>query len=65
VLDGDVVRLCGHDGTLEVLADISTREAATPPQSEDGLSRELFVMMRLSADSAEMGASAMLAAAGL
>jgi len=65
VLDGDVVRLCGHDGTLEVLTDISTRQPATPPQSEDGLGRELFAMMRLSADSAEMGASAMLAGAGL
>jgi len=65
VRDGDVVRLCGHDGALDVLTDVSTREAATPPQSEDGLGRELFAMMRLSADSAEMGASAMLAAAGL
>lgn len=65
VRDGDVVRLCGHDGALDVLTDVSTREAATAPQSDDGLGRELFAMMRLSADSAEMGASAMLAGAGL
>jgi phosphogluconate dehydratase len=65
LLDGDVVRLCGHDGALEVLTDISKRAPALPPTSGDGLGRELFAMMRLSADSAEMGASAMLAGAGL
>ncbi len=63
--DGDVIRLCGHDGSLEVLTDISGRDPAPPPPSEDGLGRELFSMMRHAADSAEMGASAMLAGAGL
>ena len=63
--DGDVIRLCGHDGSLEVLADISGRDPAPPPPSEDGLGRELFAMMRYAADGAEMGASAMLAGAGL
>ncbi len=63
--DGDVIRLCGHDGALDVLADLSAREAASPPTSDAGLGRELFAMMRLSADGAEMGASAMLAAANL
>ena len=63
--DGDVVRLCGHDGSLQVLTDISGRDPAPQPQSEDGLGRELFVMMRHAADGAEMGASAMLSAAGL
>ncbi len=63
--DGDVVRLCGHDGSLQVLTDISRRDPAPQPQSEDGLGRELFAMMRHAADGAEMGASAMLSAAGL
>jgi phosphogluconate dehydratase len=65
VQDGDVIRLCGHDGILDVKADLSTRTAATPPQVEDGLGRELFAMMRSGADGAERGGSAMLAGAGL
>ena len=65
VEDGDIVRLCGHDGSLEVLTDISGRVPAPAPVTEDGLGRELFAMMRASADSAERGASAMLAVAGL
>ncbi len=68
--DGDVVRLCGHGGTLEVLADVSVRPLATPPVAADGprgvgLGRELFGFMRAGADDAEHGGSAMLAAAGL
>jgi phosphogluconate dehydratase len=66
--DGDVIRLCGHDGTLDVLIDAAEwahRAQAEPPVHEDGLGRELFAMMRLGADGAEQGASAMLAAAGL
>jgi phosphogluconate dehydratase len=65
VQDGDIVRLCGHDGTLEVLADLSTRTAAVAPAVEDGMGRELFAMMRAGADGAERGASAMLNAGGL
>jgi phosphogluconate dehydratase len=65
VEDGDMIRLCGHDGVLEVQADLSTRRAAVPPPAEDGVGRELFAMMRAGADGAEQGASAMLAAAGL
>jgi phosphogluconate dehydratase len=65
VQDGDIIRLCGHDGLLEVQADLSARTAATPLRVEDGLGRELFAMMRAGADGAEMGGSAMLAAAGL
>jgi phosphogluconate dehydratase len=65
VQDGDIIRLCGHDGLLEVQADLSACSAATPPPVEDGLGRELFAMMRAGADGAEMGGSAMLAAAGL
>jgi phosphogluconate dehydratase len=65
VQDGDIIKLCGHDGHLEVKADLSTRTAATPPLVEDGLGRELFAMMRAGADGAEKGGSAMLVAAGL
>jgi phosphogluconate dehydratase len=63
--DGDVIRLCGHDGHLEALADLSGRTPAKPPATHDGMGRELFAMMRAGADGAEQGASAMLAAAGL
>jgi phosphogluconate dehydratase len=65
VEDGDIIRLCGHDGLLEVKADLSTRTAATQPAVEDGLGRELFAIMRAGADGAERGGSAMLVAAGL
>jgi phosphogluconate dehydratase len=63
--DGDVIRLCGHDGVLEVKADLSGRTPAVAPVLEDGMGRELFAMMRAGADGAEQGASAMLKAAGL
>ncbi len=65
VQDGDVIKLCGHDGTLEVKADLSGRTAAAPPPVEEGMGRELFAMLRLGADGAEQGGSAMLALAGL
>jgi phosphogluconate dehydratase len=66
--DGDIVRLCGHDGVMEVLLDAAEwahRALAAPPPSNDGMGRELFAIMRAGADGAEQGASAMLAAAGL
>jgi phosphogluconate dehydratase len=65
VQDGDMIRLCGHDGSLQVLADLSGRTPAPPPPYREGLGRELFAMMRAGADGAEKGACAMLAAAGL
>ncbi|MEN9718708.1 MAG: hypothetical protein RIQ99_1586 [Pseudomonadota bacterium] len=65
VQDGDVVRLCGHEGTLVIKADLSTRTAATPPAAGLGMGRELFAMLRHHADGAEQGGSAMLAEAGL
>jgi phosphogluconate dehydratase len=65
VQDGDIIRLCGHDGLLEVKADLSTRTAAAAPAVEEGMGRELFAMLRLGADGAEKGGSAMLALAGL
>ncbi|QMW22188.1 phosphogluconate dehydratase [Sandaracinobacteroides saxicola] len=63
--DGDPVRLCGHDGMLTTSADLAAREAVANPAVHDGTGRELFAMMRMGADGAELGASAMLAAAGL
>ena len=65
VQDGDVVRLCANDGKLEVLADLTGRTPAAAPPGGEGTGRELFAMMRLGADGAEQGASAMLALAGL
>ena len=65
VRDGDVIRLCGHDGSLEVLADLAARQPAPPPQTHMGMGRELFAMLRAHADGAEQGGSAMLAEAGL
>ncbi|KKC27708.1 phosphogluconate dehydratase [Sphingomonas sp. SRS2] len=66
--DGDIVRLCGHDGALTALVDPAewaAREQATPPPAHVGTGRELFAFMRHGADTAERGGSAMLAAAGL
>ena len=63
--DGDVVRLCANKGELTVLADLSGRHPAPPPPSAEGMGRELFAMLRVNADPAEKGGSAMLALAGL
>ena len=65
VQDGDIIRLCAVTGTLEVLADLSSRVAAAPHTSAQGTGRELFAMFRHGADGAEQGGSAMLALAGL
>ena len=64
--DGDMVRLCGHDGTLSTTADLASRTpASASPETTQGMGRELFAMMRLYADGAEAGGSAMLSVAGL
>ena len=65
VRDGDIIRLCANDGILEVKADLAGRTPAVAPVHQDGIGRELFAMMRVGADGAEHGASAMLLAAGL
>jgi phosphogluconate dehydratase len=65
VQDGDLIRLCGHDGSLEVLADLADRTPTAPPLPADGVGRELFAFMRAGSDGAEQGASAMLSLAGL
>ncbi len=66
--DGDIVRLCARRGELSVLVDESEWSARRPAEaaiSGPGFGRELFALMRQSADSAEHGASALLNAAGL
>ncbi|MEO5972737.1 MAG: phosphogluconate dehydratase [Sphingomicrobium sp.] len=61
LLDNDIVRVCAHRGELEAVGvDLSTREPATSPAAPIGVGRELFAFMRLTADNAEHGASAML-----
>jgi phosphogluconate dehydratase len=66
--DGDVIRLCAGKGAIDVLVDPAEwarREMAPIPHDHTGTGRELFAMMRLHADDAEKGGSAMLALAGL
>lgn len=66
--DGDVVLLCANMGTLDILVDEAEWAARMPvpmPPPHVGTGRELFAMMRATADEAEKGGSAMLAAAGL
>jgi phosphogluconate dehydratase len=58
-----MIKLCGHDGMLDVLeVDLASREAAAPPPPPVGTGRELFAFMRATAEDAERGGSAMLAA---
>jgi phosphogluconate dehydratase len=63
--DGDMVRLCAHDGKLETTAALSGRSPAAPPPAEMGTGRELFAILRAHAPDAEHGASAMLEVVGL
>jgi len=63
VRDGDIIRLDGKTGQLEAVGvDLATRPPANSPPPPVGTGREMFAMMRLTADNAERGASAMLAA---
>ena len=63
VRDGDVIRLCGHDGQLETLGvDLAAREPTPAPPPPIGTGRELFAMMRHHVDEAERGGSAILSA---
>ncbi len=68
LVDGDIVCIDAVTGDVTARVDPeiwSARIPAEPPVADDGLGRELFAFMRSGADSAERGASAMLAAAGL
>jgi phosphogluconate dehydratase len=60
--DGDLIRVDARNGTLEAVdVDLSTRSAANSPPPPVDTGRELFALMRSDCDSAERGASAMLA----
>lgn len=63
--DGDIVQLCAETGALSTSVDLAARDPAPDPAPHMGVGRELFAMMRMHADGAEQGASAMLATAGL
>ncbi|WP_339512525.1 phosphogluconate dehydratase [Pseudomonas sp. RL_15y_Pfl2_60] len=62
VRDGDIIRVNGHTGELQVLVDdkeLAARQLATPSiASGEGCGRELFTFMRHSFSTAEQGASA-------
>jgi phosphogluconate dehydratase len=61
--DGDPIRLDARTGTLEAVGvDLASRPPANSPPPPVGTGRELFAMMRIYANEAEAGASAMLAA---
>ncbi len=63
--DGDVVRICGRCGEVEANVEPgewALREDAPPPPPAQGMGRELFALFRYTADDAEKGGSAMLAA---
>jgi phosphogluconate dehydratase len=59
--DGDLVRLSAEEGLLEaVRIDLAARDPAPAPPAPAGTGRELFALLRGTADEAERGASAML-----
>jgi phosphogluconate dehydratase len=63
IRDGDIIRLDANTGTLEAVGvDLATRPPANSPPPPVGTGRELFALMRVDANQAEQGASAMLAA---
>jgi phosphogluconate dehydratase len=62
VCDGDMIRLDARNGRLEAVGvELTNRPPANSPPPPVGTGRELFALLR-SADEAELGASAMLAA---
>jgi phosphogluconate dehydratase len=64
--DGDLVRLCARNGSLDAVGvDLAARRPATPPPPPVGTGRELFAFMRRDAPSAEEGGSVMLADMGV
>ncbi len=68
VRDGDIIKLCANSGRIDVLVDeaeFAARAPAAPPEEADGTGRELFALFRQASDAAELGASPILAAAGL
>ena len=68
IRDGDLIRVCAHQGVLEILTDEAeweSRPMVPPPPRPLGTGRELFAMLRHHSDEAEKGGSAMLSEAGL
>ena len=64
IRDGDLIRINAVTGELQAMVDEhewATRLPAEGPEPEVGMGRELFAMMRASANEAERGGSAMLA----
>ncbi|PIE09305.1 MAG: phosphogluconate dehydratase [Rhodobacterales bacterium] len=59
VQDGDVIRLDATNGTLTCLADLTSRDAASPDlsASHSGLGRELFANFRAAVSDSTTGAS--------
>jgi phosphogluconate dehydratase len=63
VREGDPIRLDARSGTLEAVGvDLASRPPANSPPPPAGTGRELFALMRVHANHAEAGASAMLEA---
>ncbi|QPQ56159.1 phosphogluconate dehydratase [Allosphingosinicella flava] len=59
--DGDILRVSADSGEIVALVeDLDARDPAKAPPAPVGTGRELFALMRHTADSAEKGASAML-----
>ena len=68
VRDGDMVRLCAVKGELELLVseeELRSRNVAVRSGEAGGTGRELFALFRNNCDTAEQGASPILASAGL
>ena len=67
VRDGDIIRLSAETGELVALVDPAewaARDFAVAPPPAVGMGREMFALMRGTANEAERGGSAMLAAMG-
>ncbi|GAA0337806.1 phosphogluconate dehydratase [Sphingomonas oligophenolica] len=67
VRDGDVIRMSADTGDLVALVDEvewNARLPAEAPPAAEGMGRELFSLFRASANEAEKGASAVMAAMG-
>jgi len=65
IRDGDLIRVDAVTGELQALVDEgewATRPQAEAPPPAEGMGRELFALMRATANEAERGGSAMLAA---
>jgi phosphogluconate dehydratase len=65
IRDGDLIRVDAVTGELQAMVDEhewATRPVAEAPAPAEGMGRELFALMRATANEAERGGSAMLAA---